>query len=72
MSGEDKDGKGSAPLGKPVGEAAKALGAGTGRLIAVGAAKPAPLAKAAEAKPAAPQVLEGVRKVEPVKPEASR
>jgi spore germination cell wall hydrolase CwlJ-like protein len=55
MSGEDKDGKAAAPLGKPVGEVAKALGVGSGKAIGVATA---------DAKPAQPQALDGVRKAE--------
>ena len=59
MSGEAKPAQ---PLGKPVSEAAKALGVGSNKMI--GAASVATAAKAAEAKPAQPPVLEGVRKAE--------
>jgi spore germination cell wall hydrolase CwlJ-like protein len=72
MSGEGKDGKVSAPLGKPVSEAAKALGVGSGRPIGLPNGNAAPAAKTAEAKPAQPQVLDGVRKAEAAKSEASR
>lgn len=58
MSGETKDGKAAQPLGKPVGEVAKALGVGSAKPIGVASAT------SAAAKPAQPPVLEGVRKAE--------
>jgi spore germination cell wall hydrolase CwlJ-like protein len=72
MSGEDKDGKGSTPLGKPASEAAKALGVGSGRPIGIAVGVTKPVEKTAEAKPAQPRELDGVRKAEPAKVEASR
>ncbi len=54
--------KAAQPLGKPVGEAAKALGVGSAK--AIGVASAASVAKPAEAKPAQPQALDGVRRAE--------
>jgi spore germination cell wall hydrolase CwlJ-like protein len=62
MSGDAAGAGKPAPLGKPASEVARALGVGSGKAIGVAAAT-AP-AKTADAKPAAPQLLEGVRKAE--------
>jgi spore germination cell wall hydrolase CwlJ-like protein len=65
MSGDASGAGKPAPLGKPVGEVAKALGVGigSGKAIGIASATPKPVAKTAEAKPA-PTVLDGVRKSE--------